>query len=427
MAKHITKHIPGTDDFELGRTRTAPTKYFLTLPDSGKPAGLVFVVHGFGGDRNLEYSRKLREHISDTYNLATVAVLAHAFRNRPEADGSNVYFEAEDIALLNARLQSHKCPAYNPPGIPIRFKEALDHLFCIEQNVAGIIASGDQQKIEKLYKNQFEALTAVIYPPNDEQQTFGILQAVDHLLVLGDLLGELGFPHDNIIAMGSSHGGYIANLMAKLAPNTFAAVFDNSSYPAAPPNYIYGREIKTFEHKFFISEHLVLCCYLKTGWTSRQGHPNTFTPDRARIRSFLDEEVIRRMAQLGGCRTQYRFYHSLQDRLVPAEQKSKMIHLLQEHGFDVQYNFMGKEDIDGRFVKNLDHGMNLSLKIMFDRLYPTITPRKGSTDLELDSVITYEGTELDYTFTFSKQGVVPTVSGKRPENIRQPNASDFKL
>ena len=118
------------------------------------------------------------------------------------------------------------------------------------------------------------------------------------------------------------------------------------------------------------------------------------------------------MAEAGGCKTQYRFYHSNHDDLAPVKDKLRMINLLEKHGFNVQYFLMGKDDIDGVFVKNLKHGMDLSLKTMFTKLYPTISTRNSHTDIELCSEIVYPGHEMNYVFRYEKERLIPAVEDK---------------
>ncbi|MEW6518348.1 MAG: DUF2920 family protein [Thermodesulfobacteriota bacterium] len=397
MVTHSFHTIPGTPDFELGLARKSKIEYWLTLPDSEPPQGLVFYVHGFGGEMLQGYALKLRTFIAETYNLACVSVHPHLFYNRPAGKGENVFFEWPDVVYLNRKLQQHQCPQYCPQQMPCSLPGMLAPLKSLHDALA---ASPTDAR---------EVLSAMIYPPHGELHTFGLLQAVDHLLVYYDLLNKIRFDPGKIIAVGSSHGGYIANLMAKLAPNTITAVFDNSAYPAPPNYYIAGRELNIYEHLYHISEHLSLGCMLKSGWTFNEKAANFYSPDRERIRSFLFADDIKEMARAGNCKTQFRFYHSKYDDLAPVGEKQKMIDLLLAHGFDLQYKLMDHENVDGTLVKNLRHGMDLSIKTMFKNFYPTIATRGGDTDIDMQSQITYSGFNLEYTFKFNKTTVIPLV------------------
>lgn len=407
MAKHLQKKIPGIHDFELGYGRETPVSYFLTLPDAGKADGLVFVVHGFGGDKHHEYSQKLREFIADRYNMATVAVHPHAFQNRPTPGGKNIFLELRDILYINGRLRYYGCPLLPKKKI-LSLEESLPFLNCLEAQVGYALKRlPDIKKL--LHQGQYELLPAVIQPPNGEFHTFGIMQALDHICVLYDLYHEISFDRGNIIAMGSSQGGYIADIMSKLAPSTFSAVFDNSAYPEPPERFVVGRDLNIPELYHRIGEHVMLGCFLKSGWTLDEKAKNYYSEERRRIRSFLFPEDIKAMARYGSCKTQYRFYHSRHDKLAAVEKKESMAKLLQEQGFDVRLVIMDEKDVDGRFVKNLDHGMNLSMKIMFANLFETVTRRAEQTDIDLQSKIIYRGSNLTYSFTYTPAGVIPEV------------------
>lgn len=392
MAIHFEKTTTGAEDFELGLKRESPVRYTLTLPDSAEPRGLVFVIPGFGEDSNSEYARKLREFIADQYALASTSVMYHAIQSRP-ANGGQLGFEDHDIELLTKKLQQYGSPIAN---------NIAENVNLLDQAITRAKAE-NRCNIEMLFLNQYELLTSSIYPGQGEYQNFGVMQALDHLYVLGDLLQNVAFDRGNIIAFGSSHGGYIANLMAKFAPNSFSAVLDNSSYACAPLPYVVGRQLGCHEFLATMSLNIAIACFVVSPWRLHPHEKNFFSDDRQKIRSFLFDDDIKTMAAAGGNKTQYRFLHSEQDMIAKVEDKLKMATLLQDNGFDVRISLMGPKDVDGHFVKNLNHGMDLSLKTMFTKLYETIQPRQPQTDFDLNSEITYKGIDMDYTFTFREK------------------------
>ena len=224
--------------------------------------------------------------------------------------------------------------------------------------------------------------------------------------VLYDLIRRGEYSGEPIIALGSSHGGYIANLLSKFAPNTLSAVFDNSSYPSPPLHYVIGRDLRQAEASCRAPSlpNLVWLCNVKSGWSSFVENDNYFSKDRQEIRCFSGD-TLTEMADYGGNRTVYRFYHSAHDAFVPACSKLALAAALRERGFDVYEYVMDEEDVDGRFVKNLSHGMGLSLRLMFERLYATVDVFEGPTDIGLRSEIMFRGETHDYVFRYGSDGV----------------------
>lgn len=384
----VAKELKGTDDFELGIKRDSPLRYTLDLPDNGKAKGLVLVIPGFGADCSDEYQFKLRQHIVEKYNWAAASVYYHAIAIRPQSGGA-IVIEQEDIQVLRQAL----------------LKRKLQVLPELEPNLLALakvlVASGEK-----------EAIPCSIISPNGDYQNFGVMQAIDHLLVLGEILDFIADPELPVVAFGSSHGGYLANLMAKFAPNTFAAVLDNSSYVTPPLNYIIGRQVGMPEYTHQLPQYpgILFRCFSRNRWALQRNLPNFFSRDRMGIRSFSETLQLDAMAKYGNCKAQYRFIHSSRDgNIAPFEEKKRYSDLLRKMGFDVVLKVVSEKDVDGTLVKNLDHGMGLSLKKMFEYFFPTITPTRSVNDFQLQSKIVYEGFLTNYIFEFSGKRVIPTV------------------
>jgi len=384
--RNIEKSINGVDDFELGIKRKSSLTYSITTP-IGKPKGIVFVIPGFGADSNQEYQQKLRIHIATSYNLAAVSVNYHAIQIRPETKAKIVLEQEDILSLQDAIRRNNLCPQSDL----ISNLEALSKI--------------------SMANNHVETLSCSLVPPNGDYQNFGIMQAVDHLFVLADILENFKNEEFPVIAFGSSHGGYIANLMAKFAPNTFAAVFDNSSYASAPYNYVLGRQTNMHEFNYQEQQYpnIIFKCFSHNLWNLNRNSQNFFSHDRQVIRAFHSKEHLKDMARFGNNKTQYRFIHSLTDGISPFREKKRYSDLLKQFGFDVMLKEISNHDVDGQFVKNLDHGMGLSLKRMFDHFFPTIDLRKTANDFQLGSTIIYEGFLHDYVFKYDHRSVTPSV------------------
>jgi hypothetical protein len=393
MAKHAEYVTKGIDDFELGLKRQKPLKYFLTLPDDEKIKGLVFFIPGFGLDNNSEYVMKFRTFVADNYSLGCVSVSYHAIKARRNQN-ANIVFESEDIARLNEFLRDYGCP--------LNYKSINEAISVLDE---AIERHGPVCPFPFLY------LTAYLnFGDESEYQNFGVMQALDHICVLYDLQ-ERGLDwYGHIIAIGSSHGGYIANLISKFAPNTLSAVFDNSSYAVPPLGYVMERECRAAicYPCEMITKNIGLFYTIKSGWTTNSLASNYYHEDARKIRSFLYEEDIQKMAEIGKNKTQYRFYHSKYDvKTSNVYEKIAMVDLLKKYNFDSKIHLIDHPDVDGRFIKSVEHGMELSLRMMFDKLYADITFKNKYSDISLRSLVIYEGIKGNYVFKYEKDEIVP--------------------
>jgi len=97
-------------------------------------------------------------------------------------------------------------------------------------------------------------------------------------------------------------------------------------------------------------------------------------------------------------------YHSIHDNLAPATDKINYLTDLKEQGHRIDFTLVQKEsDIDGKFIKNLNHSMGMSNKELLKWTMPKISnivKNSSPTDLEYNSTICYQ-TSLNQTYTFS--------------------------
>ena len=73
------------------------------------------------------------------------------------------------------------------------------------------------------------------------------------------------------------------------------------------------------------------------------------------------------MAQIGNHKTIYRFVHSQKDDIANTEQKLILANKMKKKGFNVQIKIYSEKDIDGKYVKTMNHGMNLSMRVFFSK------------------------------------------------------------
>lgn len=371
-----SKEIKGADDVELGIARMSPLVYHCTAPDIERATGFVFIIPGFGEDAAGSYQQSLRAYLAEKYSLLTVTVEYHCSQSRL-GNGAVFSLSADEYDGLYKLCDRHHIQIKSPTSI----WQALSQL-----NVP--------------YELDFH-----ISPGNGDYQNFGVMQALDHLLVLQDIHKDASatFEDSNVIAFGSSHGGYIAHLIAKFAPNTIHAVIDNSSYMGADflhlaaPYYIGGMKI---------------ICHLVTHWELKDNaSPFYFSPDCRAIRDTASPSHIGTMRQAAQYPCQYRMAHSVFDDLEPIAKKREQAQCLKAAGFNVVLREFGEGDIDGEMIKSLGHGMDASLRALFDYFYPTILPfPERKIDSELASSVAYLCNNLIFAFEHGNFGCSLNVS-----------------
>lgn len=262
-----------TNDFEFGINKKRKCKYKIFNPHHTK--GLVVYIPGFGVDLG-EYTEVFCKKISEKFSLATMSVEYFCIHCRPSI-GAEIEFELEDINQFSGILAQEQG------------KDTIEKIVTYtEKNNIRINAN------------------ASLKPKKGEYQNFGILAAIDTINCIKDATDKFSFNKNNIILIGSSYGGYIANIATKIYPGLIRAVFDNSSW--AQPNlaYVVGRELNKPEFILKISEKLSLNLFVKSPWTLKANLPNSFSGDKYLIRSF-DYGQVKQMFNNGGGDTFYIF------------------------------------------------------------------------------------------------------------------------
>lgn len=370
-----TKSIKGADDVELGIPRASQLVYHCTAPDTVRAQGLVFVIPGFGEDASGEYQRGLRAYLAEKYGLLAVTAEYHCYRSRP-ATGAAPIFAPEEYENFRIQCAKHGILVATPRDV----KDALSRL-------------------PRAYQFNLR-----LSPPNGDYQNFGVMQALDHLLVLADLRKsqEIEFDEENIVAFGSSHGAYIAHMIAKFAPNTLRGVIDNSAYTAPP---ILGHSADgqlQFGPSCFDLYQLTgvrVDFYVDTRWTvADEAAPTHYSGWHHAIRDLALPKHMQATKETSGRPCQFRVMHSVADGIQPIDGRRQQAELLKATGFDVVFKEVTAEDIDGRMVKTLEHGMDASLRAVFDYFYPTLQPSPGQLDADLGTEAAYVCGDLIYSF-----------------------------
>lgn len=387
----IEHAIQSCHDFELGINRDNLLHFKYSYKNGVKLRGIVFLIAGFGEDTNNGYLDHIREYTSSTFDVLCVTVFYHCFYARPN-NGALFYPDKIDMLTIDKYFKD-----YNIDHTNGNINEALAKL---DNEIQKQKNKGEITQDTKL------AIPVTSFPLNGEYQNFGIMQALDHLNVLS-YIQKNSFNLQQaytVTLIGSSHGGYIANLCAKLAPSSIDLVIDNSAYIKPPYSFIVGREYNSSKPEFFNSgytNNLILYFFTKTNWTLERSSPNFFSNDRFRIRDIGDSEHLKFIAKLNTKKTKYISYHSTFDTLAPFNDKKIFYDELNSLGFDATLHVVDSELlVDGRFIKNLHHGMNISIKELINRELPKIYQLHPESNKTIRS-ITYDCDMLRYTFGFN--------------------------
>ncbi|EAK2732726.1 DUF2920 family protein [Campylobacter jejuni] len=395
-----TYEIDSCDDVELGIKRESKLEFKLCFDDEKEIKALVFIIPGLGGDADENYREHLAEFVASEYNAAVASVNYHCIGNRPQT-GSSFFMDDIDKLILKT-----SCEALNIQ-VNLDKLNSLEELSSTLKEVDHIL---EEQKNQKLINPNFKlSIHLSLQPTKNEYQNFGIMQAQDLLNVAlylkkhapFDTMGG-GIP---VIMIGSSHGGYLAHLAAKIAPWLIDGVLDNSAYAKFLWRVVgFGKEIDFMQYSEFATfdffHHIKTHCSTKTFWTSNSSSPCFFSPARRKIRNLLEEDHL--LEQSKYLKTCFISYHSLYDEYVSLKEKTMLYEELEKLGFDATLCSITKESqVDGKFIKNLNHGMGIPVKLLIKKELPLML-EKIKQNLKKDckeKYISYPCEDLLYKFS----------------------------
>lgn len=371
-----------TPDFELGlEHQSREANYFLVTPKT-PIKGLVVYIPGFGADLG-EYPNVFCRKVAEKYSLVAMTVDYHSICSRP-ASGAAIVYEKQDILLIEK--------------IFLQYGLSIDGMTTVEAALETLNAYLSP-------KNLIATITAILNPGRNEYQNGGVLSALDVINAVSDVLSRIDIPIENIILVGSSYGGYLATLVSKLAPHTFRAVFDNSSW--AHPNlaYIVGRELGKPEFVVTEHTHIRINCNLRSAWTLVSGLPNTFDNNRFAIRDFSPRQISQ-MASYNPS-TFYYFIHGPNDPVANTDEKIAMAQEMALNEMNVYMEVIDADDVDGRYIKTIKHGLGLSMLMFFDKGYAHIAEHTISrqTDFSKQSLVKYQTPQFEYIFDYQNSPV----------------------
>ncbi|EJG3273068.1 DUF2920 family protein [Campylobacter jejuni] len=396
MLINQTFEIDSCDDVELNIKRTSKLEYRISYDDEKEIKAIVFIVGGFGANANISFLDFDREYIAKNFDVVVVHVFYHCFCARQSIDqkyNPKLIPNQDDLERINGILKN-----INLGHLSVNKDNFEQIIPLIEQKVNEMKQAGlvdENQKIE---------LSCDFIPPNGDYQNYGIMAAIDHINALKDLVKRFPKLADlPKIYGGGSYGGYLALLIAKIAPWYVDGVIDNSGSAVPPLNYIIGRELE-FKSKdtngdmYMQGDHFFVSCFLKTHWTRKENSPYFFNNENYFIRTLLNKDHLILQSQKNK-NIIYVSYHSDKDPLTPANFKQQTMQILKILGYDVSLNLIDENKIDGKFIKNLDHGCGIPDKALFRKELPLMLEKlQGRKSFMQENSISYPCGNKVFTF-----------------------------
>ena len=413
MYQSKSYEITSTDDIELGIKRKSKLEFKVSFDDT-KPMKALFVfINGIRSADYAGYEEHFAEFVVKEFEVAVLRVDYHCIGFRPQT-GATFYMDKKDKEIFARQVNIIEKVCRTSIGLPQNFLN--DEIIDEEESYKNL---NSLDKIIQTLKNQNRAapnalapLSISLQPTKDEYNNFGIMQALD-------IINSIYFVRKNsakfklsktpkTLLFGTSHGGYLGFLCAKFAPWLIDAVVENSGYVVVPLRfYSVGKDIdfvQFCEVETNSFENITLCTFTKTHFTADTNLPNFFCKARLDIRNPLNESQLKTQAKHQN-KPIFVSYHSVRDGLDSAQNKEKFFQILQNSGFEASLRVVKDEsEIDGKFIKNLEHGMGMSMKSLIKKELPPLLARHFTHEKDEKREIAYKSENLEYKFKEKARG-----------------------
>ncbi|EOI5425330.1 DUF2920 family protein, partial [Campylobacter jejuni] len=350
------------DDVELNIKRTSKLEYRISYDDEKDIKAIVFIVGGFGANANISFLDFDREYIAKNFDVVAVHVFYHCFcqrRSDVEKYSAFTMFTKDDVSNLSQALLEIGV------NINVNLENAQQCYELLNQNITTLKS---QRKLAQNYQAKF---TSTFIPPNGDYQNYGIMAALDHINALKDLVKRFPKLADlPKIYGGGSYGGYLSLLIAKIAPWYVDGVIDNSGTVLPLLRYIIGRDLEQFDF-IFNDPNTLIEMFTKTYWTREdENSPYFFANENYMIRSLLNSSHL--IIQVNVNKNIVLVsYHSSKDEFNTSKDKQTLFLAYKELGYDATLHLIKDEsEIDGRFIKDLNHGMRITDRALFRKELP---------------------------------------------------------
>ena len=403
--------IPSCDDVELDIKRESMLEFKLCYDDEKPVKAVVFIVPGLGGDANDSYREHLAQFIADEFNVAVASVNYHCIGNRPQ-NGATYFLDDLDKIILKKK--------YSDIDIEIPSKIGIETLPALDAKISRKKANGDLPNDFKLQ------IPITLQPTKNEYQNFGVMQAQD--VINAALFIKANPPFNSItdinelsvILIGSSHGAYINALAAKFAPWLIDGIIDNSSYAKLNWELIgLGKEIDYVKFSEYFTDiyfkNIRIYAFTKTMWTLlNKSSSSNFSQAREDIRNQLNAEHLKIQSLYP--KPIYVGYHcAVKDHCAPPEEKAQLYEELRNLGFDATlYMIKDESQLDGKFIKTLTHGLDMSIKTLISKELPPMLSKIAICEKQIckNKTVSYVADDLEYKF-FEENGKINLEIKKR--------------
>ena len=396
--------ILSCDDVELGIKRSSALSFYACYDDVKEAKALLVIIPGLGEDSDSGYRAHLMKTMAENYDVACISVDYHCIGNCPQL-GAKFGLDDLDRAILIKELA--KIDITLP--IDLKIVDNYDKTSVLLKSLSEEITI---RKENGVLPDDFSLdISMTMLPTKNEYQNFGVMQSMDVLnavLYTKKYINSAKFEHLPVIMVGSSHGGYLAHMCAKIAPWLVDGVIDNSSYAKFLWRLIgFGKEIDFTSYPCFSTDTLYqnLCLYFfdKTYWTPNEKSPYYFSDAREEIRNILNLDHLN--VQSSYKKPVYVSHHCIYDTdIAPSKDKTKLYEALKKLKFDATLHMIKDEsEVDGKFIKSLTHGMGMSYKLLLQRELPgvmkKILSKKDKKDEINEKCIEYKCGDLLYKFS----------------------------
>ncbi|EFP1460841.1 DUF2920 family protein, partial [Campylobacter jejuni] len=391
MLINQTFEIDSCDDVELGIKRTSKLEYRISYDDEKDIKAIVFIVGGFGANANISFLDFDREYIAKKFDVVAVHVFYHCFchrRSNVEKYSAITMFTKEDVSNLSQALLDIGIK------IDVDIQNAHQCYELLNQNITTLKSQG------RLVQNYQAKLSSTFIPPNGDYQNFGIMPAIDHINALKDLVKRFPkFADLPKIYGGGSYGGYLSLLIAKIAPWYVDGVIDNSGTVLPLLECIIGRKLNKPEF-IYNDPNTLIEMFIKTYWIREDENSSYFIAnENYMIRSLLNSSHLTIQANINK-NIIFISYHSLKDEFNTAKDKQTLFLAYKELGYDATlYLIKDESEIDGRFIKDLKHGMRISNKALFRKELPLMLEKlQGRKSFMQENSISYPCRDQKFIF-----------------------------
>ncbi|HDZ4984944.1 TPA: DUF2920 family protein [Campylobacter jejuni] len=186
--------------------------------------------------------------------------------------------------------------------------------------------------------------------------------------------------------------------MAKIAPWYVDGVIDNSGVCLPFLPHILGRDMEQAEFVFEGYNHRIYL-FVQKYWTRKINSPFYFSDENYLVRVILNLSHLKIQASYNA-KIVFVSYHSQSDQGAPAENKIHLYEIYKILGYDATLNLIKDESqIDGRFIKSLEHGMRITDKALFRKELPLMLEKlQGRNSLMQENSISYPCRDKIFVF-----------------------------